>query len=191
MSFDFHLSMNEQSLAPFRAAWQRAMHDGGDDAAEALDAFARLDGPALPEFLRPQLSLIPQIAELLVDPEWESHPASRRGLAGALAYFTDPADLIPDSHPVFGLLDDAIVIELALADNDEEWAAWQDYRSFRAAHGSLGPMNRERWLQVRGSPEFATLRARAAASYVEPRYVLGDRKSAYRLLDGLPRIDLH
>lgn len=61
--------------------------------------------------------------------------ASLAAIIGALAYFLDPLDLIPDELPILGLLDDATVvtacIRLIQADL-RRYAAWRrvDVRSY-------------------------------------------------------------
>lgn len=194
MSLDIHLSMDDVALAPFRAAWQRASTADAGDAAVALADSARslhagLAPGSVPGFLRGHIDLIPEIAELLADPDWQLDDAARSGLAGALAYFNDPADLIPDDHPKFGLLDDAIVIELALTEHRRDWLAWQEFAALRGECRGLGPMDRMRWLTLRRELPRLVDDARSR-SYVGPRYAIAGR-TRYRMLDDLPRLDMN
>jgi uncharacterized membrane protein YkvA (DUF1232 family) len=65
------------------------------------------------------------------DAEWSlSIPVKTRILA-ALTYLTDPNDLIPDSVPGLGYLDDAIMIELVSEQLRHELEAYLDYCEFR------------------------------------------------------------
>jgi hypothetical protein len=195
MKLAIRLDMDDAALAPFRDAWNTArIATHGSDCDELATAarahHAGLDQPAVPAFLRGHIDLIPEIADLLSDRDWQLPADSRQGLAGALAYFTDPADLIPDNHPEFGLLDDAIVIDLALNDSRNEWLAWQEYSALRRGFAGLGPMSRQRWAELRRElPRL--LSAQRRGSYVESRFAPADRRSRYRMLDDLPRIDMH
>ena len=193
MKMDIHLSMDEAALAPFRAAWSRACNDTqaplAQLAADARDHHARLRTEAVPGFLRGHIDLIPELAELLTDPDWHIEDGVRDAFAGALAYFVDPADLIPDSNPKFGLLDDAIVIELALAENRQEWLAWQEFAAMRVGFPALGAMDRRRWLELRR--ELPRALAANQGSFVESRFAPEDRRSRYRMFGDLPRIDMH
>ena len=49
---------------------------------------------------------------MIEDSEWKIPEEERADVLSALAYFSDPEDLVPDHIPVLGFLDDAIMIEL-------------------------------------------------------------------------------
>jgi len=193
MSLDIHLSMDETALAPFRAAWDRASIDTppvAELSAGARAHHAELDARSVPGYLRGHVDLIPEIADLLADSDWQIDDKARRDLSGALAYFNDPSDLIPDSHPKFGLLDDAIVIELALSENRMEWLAWQEFAALRRCHAGLGPMNRQRWASLRAELPRLIAAARSHGSYVTSQFTSGNGRSRYRMLADLPRLDM-
>ncbi len=188
MSIDIPLSLNPQTLAPFRAAWQSAsgVLDGAADAArEALD---HIDLARIPDGVRPHIAQVGEIADLLSDPAWQTDDATREGLSRALRYFVDTDDLIPDADPNFGLLDDAIVIELALSVHGREWLAWQEFSAFRRGHPELSGIDRALWASRRR--EWAQ-RRRGESSFVAPRFARADDAGRYNQLVALPRIDLH
>ena len=66
----------------------------------------------------------------------------------ALAYFYHAKDLIDDSLPVLGLLDDAIMIELVVREMQNEISAYEEFCRFRSSQESLSGKNisREDWL---------------------------------------------
>lgn len=188
MSIDIQLDLNRDMLAPFSAAWEQASHRAAGLSSGSLMRMAEYDPARVPDGLRAHIAHVSDIAELLSDPLWQTDVQTREGLAGALVYFADADDLIPDADPRFGLLDDAIVIELALARHDREWLAWQEYRAFQRGHAELGPIDRETWLRLRRE---AAERRSGAASYVGRRFVEASGRGSYRLLDALPRLDLN
>ena len=61
--------------------------------------------------------------------------ASIFGLLGALVYFTDPEDLIPDSVPGLGFLDDAIYVELIIRELKAEIDSYEEFCAFPTAGG--------------------------------------------------------
>ena len=56
----------------------------------------------------------------------------RNRILGALAYFGNPGDLIPDHIPVFGFLDDALMVKLVEGEFRHELVAFRKFRSYRA-----------------------------------------------------------
>jgi len=74
----------------------------------------------------------------------------------ALAYFTEPEDLIPDHIPGVGFLDDAIMVELLVRELKHEIEAYIDFCDFRAKQQpkpgikrKTSDMSRDQWLAQR------------------------------------------
>lgn len=148
------LTLDGPSLAPFEAAWQRAVdRQSGREAASLLaDVQARMQALAaerLPPFVRERLAMVPDMMAMLSDADWETGSDVRSDLNGALAYLTDPDDLIPDHQPRYGLLDDALVLEIALRKHRQEWLDWHEFAAFRRRFCSDGDLGRDAWLDLR------------------------------------------
>lgn len=175
MSLELHISMNESALAPFRAAWESASAGvaAGDGPAlieAARRHHAEASGRRLPPYLQAHIASIGEVIRLLDDRSWPLPEGMRRDLEGALAYFVDESDLIPDSNARFGLLDDAIVIELALAGHQHEWLAWQEFDRFRRDYPEAGTLDRVSWMRLRRDELDAALRHRRRAQRRGGRY---------------------
>jgi uncharacterized membrane protein YkvA (DUF1232 family) len=160
---------DDLSIAPLRSAWQgaarrhRGRHDALADAA--LQRFAAVNHATQPSVVREPLSRVPSIARLLTDRNWQVDDAAREQFAGALAYFVDPDDLIPDDGSHFGFLDDALVIKLVLAEAQHEWFAWCDYSDYIAAHPHENGLDRASWLLRRRERLDIELRKRNDQGY--------------------------
>ena len=169
MRIEFNLSEHDPAMAPLRQAWRRAgaRHEGGHAALaqRARERHAALAGIAMPGAVREPLAAVPSVADLLDSPHWQAEAAARDNLAGALAYFVDPDDLIPDDNARFGYLDDAFVLKLALAESRHEWFAWCDYVDYVAAHPDEAGIDRETWMQRRRARLDQQLRRRNDAGY--------------------------
>lgn len=175
MSLDIHVTMNEESLAPFRAAWEGALsaplvNDRGGLLRSARAHHATISGREIAPFLRNHLAAVEEVIRFLDDTQWRADETMRRDLSGALAYFVDSTDLIPDEESQFGLLDDAIVLELALSGHSHEWQAWHEFDQFRRANPQLASLDRDSWMQARADELNAVLRHR--------RRNAGDRRYA-------------
>jgi len=187
MNISIPLTLTPAFLSPFRAAWLAASDRTGMATGDLIERCLRTDLHNAPDALMPQLGQVPEIARLVADPHWMLDQNTRRALVGALAYFDQTDDLIPDDNPQFGLLDDAIVIGMALDEHREVWSAWQDYRRFCADHAELGPMTRTQWIELTTRISERTRRQ----SFVEHRYANQDQRSRYCMTSALPRIDLN
>ncbi len=84
-----------------------------------------------PDYVIARLERIESFVDMINDTEWALPGSVRRRILGALAYFTDPDDLIADPTPGLGFLDDAIMIELVTQDLRHELAGYQEFCSFR------------------------------------------------------------
>jgi uncharacterized membrane protein YkvA (DUF1232 family) len=169
MRIEFEIEVQDPAVLPLRQAWESAArrHEGRHEAlaARALDRYQAISAGAMPGGVRESLSVIPSLARLLADPRWRPAPDAREHFAGALAYFVDPDDLIPDDGGHFGYLDDALVLKLALAEMRHEWFAWCDYSDYVAAHPAEAELDREGWMQRRRERLELELRRRNEGGY--------------------------
>lgn len=104
-------------------------------------------------FISERIQQLRLMIRMLSDLEWRLPHQEATHVLNALAYFSDPEDLIPDGLPGFGYLDDAIMIELVARELKHEIDAYQDFCEFRdrarAVTGSNTPVSREDWLSDR------------------------------------------
>ena len=170
MRIDLSFELDAPGLQPFRDAWLQQCECRRDRplgalAARALAAQAAipLDTPAV---CRDRLAAIPDLVALLIDPGWPLPSCEHAHLSGALAYFCERMDLIPDGAAHFGLLDDTIVLEMALAECAETWCDWREYRAWREAFPGAGPLERRRWHAMREALLRDALRRARLASYL-------------------------
>jgi uncharacterized membrane protein YkvA (DUF1232 family) len=82
-------------------------------------------------FIQDRLKQLDTLIRMLEDAEWRLEGRHRERVLGALAYFAEPVDLIPDQIPGFGFLDDAIMVELVVQDLRPELDAYADFCRFR------------------------------------------------------------
>lgn len=106
-----------------------------------------------PGFIVDRIRKLKLMIDMLSDTEWRlPHQDSTRVL-NALAYFSEPEDLIPDHIPGLGFLDDAIMIELVVRELKHEIEAYQDFCDYRnrtrSEHGDNATVNRQGWLSER------------------------------------------
>ena len=195
MRIELQIRPNDPSIAPLRDAWRNAArrHDGRHDALarSARERYDQIAGNDLPSVVREPLSLVPSMARMLSDAHWDIESAAREHVVGALAYFVDPNDLIPDDEGHFGFLDDAMVIKIALAEAQHEWFAWCDFSDYMEAHPEEIGIDRETWMQRRRDRFEASLRRRVdpghSASSTRPVQLRSDAGRYAPNFDSPPR----
>jgi len=129
-------------------------------AARARAAELRKFGP--PAYVLERVAGLEELIELLLDPDWSPPERVRSRVRAALCYFTDPDDLIADSVPGLGFLDDAIVIELLSRELRHERAAFRTFARFRSALQGREAGDPE-WIARRLGERRRALRARVDA----------------------------
>ena len=97
----------------------------------ALAALSRARAADAPDYVIHQLGALEEVAELLRDPDWRLPASARDRARVVLSYFLDARDLIPDEAPLFGFLDDAIMIELLVQELAAELDGWRRLARYR------------------------------------------------------------
>ncbi len=136
MPMSFHLELSDQDLSHFQQAIEKAKASavGKSDAEITASARALLESAGtvtLPDFISKRLVQLDSLIAMLVDEAWDLPAEDRVRVLGAMAYFSESDDLIPDSIPVLGYFDDAIAIELSVLELRHEIDAYNEFCEFR------------------------------------------------------------
>ncbi len=177
MSLDITIELADEDLDHFIEAMRRAQAKAADMSAEAIAASASkllVDVPKVkvPGFIRDRLEKLDTMIRLVKDEGYGLPQEDRQRVLSCLAYFADPQDIIPDSVPVIGFLDDAIMIELCVRELRPEIEAYSDfvlYRNQEAARRGVDPatLQTERvdWLETRRQEAHEGMRRRRREGY--------------------------
>ena len=161
MGMRISIDLDDDDLKHFRLIMRQARHSSlhllpEDIVASAERVLKDVDKSRTPGFINQRLNRLEVMIDMLTDHEWRLPEKDTARVLNALAYFTDPEDLIPDDVPGIGLLDDAIMIELVVRELKHEIEAYEDFCQFRRDHpGPKGikakttDMSREEWLEGR------------------------------------------
>jgi uncharacterized membrane protein YkvA (DUF1232 family) len=168
MEITFELS--EEDLEFFREVMlkSRERTAGLDESAvieNARQLMQQIARSGTSDFIRERMSRLETLIGMVVDEGWGMEDEDRNRVLQALAYFSDPEDLIPDDVPGLGYLDDAIMIELVCRELRHEIQAYRDFCADRAAESSrLGqealPLERSDWLEERRQQLHSRMRRR-------------------------------
>ena len=149
---DRDLEQFSQAIASTRA---NASRKAPDEIIGAASQMLAGDGKVnVPDFVATRLERLDAMIAMLRDEGWNLPEEDRERVLSARAYFAEPTDVIPDSVPVLGFLDDAIAIEVCVRELQHELAAYDefcDYRQSEAERLGQDPakVGRADWLQSR------------------------------------------
>ena len=136
MSLRISFDLDEEDLQHFRLIMRQARKTTSnawpeDIVAAAEKLLVEIESTRIPRFVRSRLEILQLMIRMLKDHEWRLPDKETSRVLNALAYFSEPEDLIPDHIPGLGFLDDAIMIELVARELCHEIEAYRDFCEFR------------------------------------------------------------
>jgi uncharacterized membrane protein YkvA (DUF1232 family) len=157
MSLSIQLDLSEDDLKHFRLIMQHARSTAAklspeDVVAGAEHLIAEIEESDAPQFVRDRLGILNLMIAMLSDIDWRLPPEDSDRVLNALTYFAEPEDLIPDTIPGIGYLDDAIMIEVVVRELRMEIDTYADFCEYREAQREKDPntrVDREAWLAAR------------------------------------------
>jgi uncharacterized membrane protein YkvA (DUF1232 family) len=161
-------TLGEGDLRHLRAVAERASARASRRPERAIALAARARAAELrkfrpPSYVMERVADLEELIDLLEDADWRPPERIRQRVRAALAYFTDPDDLIADAVPGLGFLDDAIVIELLGRELRHERAAYRAFARFRASARRRPAARDPDWLARKLAERRSALRSRADA----------------------------
>ena len=136
MSLTLNFELNDRDLEHFHNAMEASKKAAeGKTDAEIIENAGRLLADAqkvrIPDFILSRLLRLDDMIAMLRDEAWSLESDDRERVLSALVYFNNPNDVIADSVPVLGYLDDAVMIEMCVRDLQHELDAYDDFCDFR------------------------------------------------------------
>ena len=136
MGLNISFELDDQDLEHFRLIM---LHARGAVARRSPEEIVATAGQLLNElaamrtsgFIAERLRKLRLLIQMISDLEWRLPHAEVQRVLNALAYFSEPDDLIPDEIPGVGYLDDAIMIELVMRELVPEIMAYEEFCEFR------------------------------------------------------------
>jgi len=170
MAFEVTFELKESDLEHFRNVMRQAK-SGAKNLSEAeilanaksLSKDIKVD---VPVFVSERIKKLETLVDMIEDSEWKIPDEERADVLSALAYFSDPEDLVPDHIPVLGFLDDAIMIELVAEELKDDIEAFLEFCSYRkreeGRHGDA-VVTRDEWLEAKRKELHSRMRHRRSS----------------------------
>tara|TARA_R110000737_G_C14489631_1_gene469989 strand:- start:212 stop:760 length:549 start_codon:yes stop_codon:yes gene_type:complete len=156
MAFEVTFELKDSDLEHFRNVMREAK-SGAKNLSEAeiianaksLSEDIKAD---VPTFVSERIKKLEILVAMIEDSEWKMPEEERADILSALAYFSDPEDLVPDHIPALGFLDDAIMIELVAEEFKDDIEAFLEFCNYRTREeGRSGDVTvtRDEWLDAK------------------------------------------
>jgi len=177
VSLRISFELDENDLKHFRLIMQEARRAASrlppeEIVAAAEELLANDQISKAPGFIVDRLENLRLMISMLSDIEWRLPHQEATRVLNALAYFAEPEDLIPDSIPGLGFLDDAIMIELVVRELRHEIEAYRDFCGYRdrllQEQGHAAKVSRQGWLDNRRKELQGRMRRRRKRSFKSP-----------------------
>jgi uncharacterized membrane protein YkvA (DUF1232 family) len=177
MSLAITIELGDADLKHFIDAMKTAQEEAKNlSAQEITDAASKLledgDSGKLPAFIAERLSKIGSMIAMVNDEGFGMEAEDRQRVLACLTYFANPKDLIPDSVPVLGFLDDAIMIELVVRELQHEVEAYDDFIAYRNEEARMRGVDpatlktqRVEWAEARRIELLNRMKSRRMTSY--------------------------
>lgn len=130
-------ALEEADVAYFRKIFRNARKSAAEqDEASIIAAVQGLidrvrKTKKTPGFVREAVLVLDDLVKMLQDDDYALPKAPHAEMLGALAYFANPEDLIPDQVPGLGFLDDAIMIKILEDEFKQELWGYRQFVKFR------------------------------------------------------------
>jgi uncharacterized membrane protein YkvA (DUF1232 family) len=136
-SFRVSFTLDEHDVAYFRTLFKKARAAARNVPRDQIlrSAHRLVDtvrgSKKAPKFVITAVDAIDDLVAIIEDTDYRAPKPVVDQVLAALAYFAEPEDLIPDTVPVLGFLDDAIMIKFVEREFKHELAAYRKFKKFR------------------------------------------------------------
>ncbi len=137
--FKVTFELDESDAEYFRSLYRKAKKSASEQDSAAIVQAARdvvtrvRASKKTPRFVIEAIEVLADLTDLIRDEAYAAPQKVRAEVLAALAYFTNPEDLIPDQIPGLGFLDDALMVKFIEEEFKHELWGFRRFRDRRDA----------------------------------------------------------
>jgi uncharacterized membrane protein YkvA (DUF1232 family) len=171
------LELSDEDLAYYRrvmeAVWKRIKNRTEKELINGARALLKQAAKAkAPEYVLSRLADLDVLCTMLDDAEWPLEAEDRDRILAGIGYFALSRDMIPDTIPGIGFLDDALVAELVTRDLKPELDGYRSFCEYRDNEAKLrgNKVTREDWLEAKRRQIWLRIKRRQDERQQRSRY---------------------
>ena len=137
--FKVTFQLDESDAEYFRSLYRKAKKGASEQDVETIIESARdvvkrvRASKKTPQFVIDAIEVLADLTDIIQDEAYAAPPRVKSEVLAALAYFTNPEDLIPDHVPGLGFLDDALMVKFIEEEFKHELWGFRRFRDRRDA----------------------------------------------------------
>jgi uncharacterized membrane protein YkvA (DUF1232 family) len=135
--FKVTFTLDESDAQYFRTLYSKAKRSARELDADQVIQDARgivtqvRGSKKTPQFVIDAIAVLADLTDLIQDEEYAAPKKVKEEVLTAIAYFSNPEDLIPDHVPGLGFLDDAIMVKFIEEEFKHELWGYRKFRKLR------------------------------------------------------------
>jgi len=170
-SFKVTFTLDEKDASYFHALFRKSKSAAKTESRESILKAAQelvksvRSNKKTPQFVLDAAQSLEDLTKIIEDHDYAAPKPVQSEVMGALAYFANPDDLIPDDIPVLGFLDDAIMIKFVEEEFKHELWGYRKFKKFKAG------AEQRPWTQVASSrlPERLSVQRKKIREQIEAK----------------------
>ena len=135
--FKVAFTLDESDADYFRSLYRKAKRGAKElDTARVIREARKIvtqvrSSKKTPPFVIDAIAVLADLTDLIQDEEYAAPKKVQDEVLAAIAYFSNPEDLIPDHVPGLGFLDDAIMVKFIEEEFKQELWGYRKFRKLR------------------------------------------------------------
>ena len=161
MSTEYSLSVTEDVISHFNKILNTPFKKNKSEILSAVECTLKdLKTQEVEEYVEKHIQPLEDLLDLIADDKWKMSERENSYAMSALQYFCEENDIIPDSIPVVGYLDDCIVIDIVVDKLKQQIKEHKQFVKASKVYGKNCDYSIDDWHQTQRKESFSRIRHR-------------------------------